>query len=145
MNGKKNAGASNKRGSRNFKLTPTTRAVRSALAISATMLALSGSGAAFAGTCAVTGLNEVTCNGVFTDDVTNTVPIIDLVPDLTLVVGTDGTTTVDPGAGSNGITSTWGGDATVVNYADIHVTDAFGIYMTSDDTADVDNRGSIYA
>jgi hypothetical protein len=43
------------------------------------MLALSGSGAAFAGTCAVTGLQEVTCTGVFTDPVNNTVPVINLV------------------------------------------------------------------
>src|SRR5688572_16733255 len=111
MNRSKNGSATKNRSYRNMKLAPTTRAIRSALALSATMLALSGSGAAMAGTCIVTGLQEVTCNGVFTDDVTNTVPVINVVPDLTLIVGDDGATTVDPAAGTNGITSTWGGDA----------------------------------
>ena len=146
MNGKNREGASRKRIYRTIKVAPTARAIRSALALSAALLALSGSGAALAGTCAVTSLNEVTCNGVFTDDVTNTVPVINLVEDLTLIVGTDGTTTVDPAAGSNGITSTWNGDAVVVNYAEINVQDAYGIYMYSiDGTASVTNDGSIYA
>src|SRR5688572_18047369 len=104
----------------NFKLAPTARAIRSALATSTVMLALAGSNAALAGTCTVTGLNEVTCNGVFTDDVANTVPVIASVPDLTLIVGDDGSTTVNPPAGSNGISSTWGGDATVISYAEIN-------------------------
>jgi hypothetical protein len=138
--------ANKNRGYRNFKLAPTTREIRSALAVSAAMLALSGSGTALAGTCAVTATNEVTCNGVFTDDVTNTVPAINLVEDLTLIVGTDGATTVDPAAGVNGITSTWNGDATVISYAAINVEDAAGIFMyTNDGTGTVDNYGAIYS
>jgi len=75
------------------------------------------------------------------DDVTNTVPVINIVPDLTLVVGDDGSTTVDPAAGVSGITSTWGGDATVITYADISTDGADGVYMYSDDTATFYNGG----
>ena len=139
----RNRSAGNPSARRNFKLAPTTHAIRSALAASAVVLALAGSNVALAGTCAVTGLNEVTCNGVFIDDVANTVPVINLVPDLTLVVGDDGSTTVDPAAGVSGISSTWGGDATVVTYAEITTDGADGVYMYSNETATFDNQGVI--
>jgi len=142
MNGNSKESASKQRLSRTIKVAPTTRAIRAALAVSATVLALSGSGAALAGTCIVSGTNEVTCSGVFTDDVTNTVPVVDVIPDLTLIVA-DGST-VDPAVGTNGITSTWGGDATVISYADITTTDAYGIYMsTTDGAGTIENYGNI--
>jgi outer membrane autotransporter protein len=125
-----------------LRVAPTTRAIRAALAASATLLALSGSSVALAGTC-TTGTPQIVCNGVFTDDVINSVNPSDVVQDLTLVVGTDGSTTVDPGLGTNGITSTWGGDAVVINYADIHTNQADGVYMSSAGTATVANYGSI--
>jgi outer membrane autotransporter protein len=143
MNGYKNRGTMKNRISRTIKVAPTTRAIRAALAVSATMLALSGSGTALAGTCAVSGVTEVTCNGVFTNSVDTTVPVIDLVPDLTLVVGDDLATTVDPAAGVTGISSTWGGDATVISYAEINTSGADGIYMYSDGTATVNNYGAV--
>src|SRR4249919_170551 len=70
MNGNKSS-AAQKRNYRTIKVAPTTRAIRAALALSATMLALSGSGAAFAaGTCTI-GDDPVVCNGTFGDDVYN--------------------------------------------------------------------------
>jgi hypothetical protein len=129
------------------RVAPTARAIRSALALSATLLALSGSGAAMAGTCAVTSLNEVTCNGVFTDDVTNTVPVINIVeePD----AHRRHRRHHHRGSGRPAATaSPRPGMATQssVSYAEINVEDAVGIYMyPNDGTATVENDGSIYA
>jgi hypothetical protein len=124
------------------RIAPTTRAIRSALALSATLVALSGSGVALAGTCtADPATNTVTCNGVFTDDVINSVDPGDVVVDLTLIVGSDGATTVDPTAGVNGITATWG-NASVVSYADIGTVDADGVHLASND-ATIANFGAI--
>ncbi len=142
MNGNKSGGANKNRIYKTIKVAPTTRAIRAALALSATMLALAGSGTAFAGTCSVTGLNEVTCSGPFVTSVETSVPVINLVPDLTLVL--DDSVTVDPLAGTTGLTSTWGGDATVVNYGEINTVGADGIYMYSNETATLSNYGSIY-
>ena len=142
MNGHKKSGQTKNRINRTIKVAPTTRAIRSALAISATMLALAGSGAAFAGTCSLTGLNEVTCSGVFTDPVEGTVPVINLVPDLTLVL--DDTVVVNTDPGETGVSSTWGGDATVISYGEINTVGGDGIYMYSDGTGTVNNYGSIY-
>src|SRR5690349_3178952 len=121
MNRNKNGSANRNRGYRNFKLSPTTRAIRSALALSAAMLALSGTTtASAAGFCGVSGIEEVSCNGSFNDDVSN---YVGTYVDLTLIVGNYAPTTVDPAAGVNGISSYWGGTATVINYAEINVTD----------------------
>jgi outer membrane autotransporter protein len=132
------------RAHRQPRLASTTRAIRNALTLSAAALAFSGSGVAFAQSCEITALHEVTCNGAFTDDVANTVPVVASVPDLTLVVGDDDATTVNPGYGTNGITSAWGGDATVINYAEINTGAADGIRMYSDDSATLGNFGEIY-
>src|SRR5436190_4187211 len=120
MNGNKSASASNKRTYRTIRVNPTTSAIRAALAVSATLLALTGSTAAFAaGSCAPgPGLLEVTCNGDFNDDVTSYAGAV--VPDLTMIVGNDGASTVNPPDFTFGISSYWGGDATVINYADIN-------------------------
>jgi len=144
MNGNKNGGAT-KRGYRNFKLSPTTRAIRSALALSAAMLALSGTTTVdAAGFCGVSGLQEVSCNGSFTDDVSNYVGAGPYV-DLTIIVGNYAATTVDPAAGVNGITDTFAGDQTVISYADINVTDAAGISMTGSYYSTAENYGNISA
>jgi hypothetical protein len=142
MNGNKSASASNKRTYRTIRVNPTTSAIRAALAVSATLLALTGTTAAFAaGVCAPgPGLNEVTCNGDFTDDVTSYAVTV---PDLTLIVGDDGASTVNPPNFTYGISSFWGGDATVINYADINTNYADGIHMESDGTGTVENHGSI--
>src|SRR6478735_2847846 len=131
MNRKKNGSATKNRSYRKIKLAPTTRAIRSALALSAAMLALSGTGAALAGTCSISDPLEVTCTGDFTNDVANDVPALAQVPDLTLILDED--TTVNPGAGDNGITSDWGGDPIVISYAEINVIDAIGIYVYTND------------
>src|SRR4249919_649726 len=81
MNGNKSGAG--KRNIRTIKVAPTTRAIRAALALSATMLAMSGSGVAFAaGTCTspVTAGDPVVCNGTFADDVYNYVSAGDIVP-----------------------------------------------------------------
>jgi hypothetical protein len=134
-----------------IRLAPTTRAIRAALAVSATMLALSGSGVALAGTClADAPTNTVTCNGVFSDDVINSVDPGDIVEDMTLVVGTDGNTTVVPAAGSSGITADWAGDVTVVNYADISTVGVYSAYAASiveygSGSATLLNYGNVHA
>jgi len=102
----------NARASRQPRLAVATRAIRRALVASAAALALSGSGVAFAGICGVTGLDEVSCNGVFTDTVTNTFPAV---PDLTLVLGNTLPTSVTPAAGDVGVDASWGGEATVIS------------------------------
>src|SRR6478735_5232478 len=127
-----------------LKIAATTRAIRSALALSAAMLALSGTSAALAGTCSITNPLEVTCTGDFTDDVATDVPALAQVEDLTLILDAD--TVVAATTGANGVSSTWGGDAVVISYADIDVQDAVGIYVkTPDGDASVDNHGEVYA
>ena len=51
MNGNTQRGPNRSRIYRTMKVAPTARAIRTALALSAAMLALSGSGVAMAGTC----------------------------------------------------------------------------------------------
>src|SRR4029077_20886664 len=117
-------------------------------ALSATMLAMSGSGVAFAaGTCTspVTAGDPVVCNGTFADDVSNYVDPGDFVPDMTLVVGSDGITTVDPADGVNGINAYWD-DATVITSAEINVINADGVHVnnhTVGGSVDAFNYGSI--
>ena len=126
------------------KATATAQAIRRALALSAALLALGGSGLAMAQSCNSTATLVVTCNGAFTDSVETYVNPGDLVADLTLVIGTDGTSTVNPPANVTGLTSTWGGDAVVITYADMNTSGADGVYMYSDDTATLTNDGAIY-
>ena len=129
-----------------LRLAPTARAVRAALALSATMLALGGGGGALAaGTCTASVANTVSCNGAFDAPVTDSIAPADLVPDLTLVIGDETASTVTPDSFDPGVLSTWGGNATVVNHADIHTDYADGIAIASDDTATVLNYGDIYA
>src|SRR5688500_6333548 len=92
--GRRNTG----RVTRTFKISPTTRAIRAALA---TMLALSGSGVAFAGDCVSNAADTMSCNGAFTETVPGTifVPTVDL----TLILGDEAPTSVIPLAGSIGI------------------------------------------
>ncbi len=139
MNGRTaNTGLNNARKSRAFKLSATTSAVRAALAVSATMLALAGSGVAYAGNCSVSALNTVSCNGVFTDTIIGFVPT----DDLTLVVGDTAPTSVTPGFGDDGIVAIWD-NVTVISYADITTEAADGIYAASDYTVSVTNHGNI--
>jgi outer membrane autotransporter protein len=128
---------------RALKLSPTTRAIRSALVLSAAMLALAGSSGVAAQSCDPSGTLQVTCNGAFANSVETYIQPVDLVADLTLVIGDDGTTTVVPPAGTTGLTSTWGGDATVISYADVDTYGADGLYMYSDGTATLTNHGPV--
>src|SRR5687768_15419716 len=117
--GRRNTG----RVTRTFKISPTTRAIRAALA---TMLALSG-GVAFAGDCVSNGGNTVSCNGLFTETVPGTIfaPTVDL----TLILGDEAPTSVIPLSGDIGIDATWGGMVGITSYADITTDGADGIHQ----------------
>jgi hypothetical protein len=127
-------------------VAPVTRAIRAALAISATLLALGGTGTAIAqSACKFTTATTVTCEGIFT----NTLPdpsFFTPVTDLTLVLGDSANsvpTSVTPSAGLMGIDANWGGKVGVTSYADITTQDADGIFAYSASTATVNNQGSI--
>jgi outer membrane autotransporter protein len=121
------------------RLSRTARAVRAALFVSA---AFALSPAAFAGTCTQTDTNEVTCTGTFTDDVYNSVPPANQVPDLTLILDAD--TVVTPAAGVNGLTANWGGDVVVISDADISTDGADAIYQYGSNTATLSSYGDLY-
>ncbi|HEY0197390.1 MAG TPA: hypothetical protein VGC19_02460, partial [Rhodanobacter sp.] len=124
------------------KVTPITHAVRAALAISFTLFALGGSGAAMAaGSCLTTAPNTISCNG----DFTNTLPGTEFAPvaDLTLVVGDTLPSSVTPAAGLIGIDASWGGNVSVVSAADITTAGADGIHAVGTTSALVSNSGSI--
>ena len=126
-------------------VTPVTRAIRAALAISATLLALGGSGTAIAQSCVFTTPATETCEGAFT----NTLPdpsFFTPVTDLTLVLGDSANTvptSVTPAAGLMGIDANWGGNVGVTSYADITTQGADGIFANNATTATVNNQGSI--
>jgi len=126
-------------------VAPVTRAIRAALAISATLLALGGSGVAMAQTCAFTAPTTETCEGAFTSTL-STPSSFPPVTDLTLVVGDSANsvpTSVTPAAGLMGIDANWGGSVGVTSYADITTQGADGIFAYSASTATVNNQGSI--
>jgi len=123
-------------------VAPVTRAIRAALAISATLLALGGSGAAIAqDTCTFTTPTTVSCDGAFT----NTLPGTYFAPidDLTLIAGDTAPTSVTPGIGLMGIDADWGGNVSVTTFADITTQGADGIFANSTAAATVNNQGSI--
>ena len=121
-----------------LRLSRTARAVRAALFATAIV----ASPVAFAQSCVQTATNEVTCTGVFTDDVINTVPLVNQVPGLSLII--DDATTVDPAAGINGLTAAWGGDVGVLSYAAINTDGADAIYVYGDLTATLATYGDLY-
>jgi outer membrane autotransporter protein len=124
------------------RVTPLTHAVRAALAISFTLFALGGSGAAIAaGTCVTTVPNTVSCNGDFTETLPGTV--FAPVADLTLVVGDSLPSSVIPGAGFIGIDATWGGNVGVFSAAEITTAGADGIHAVGTTSALVTNSGSV--
>jgi len=141
MNNRKFGRLNKTRVTRTYKLSPTTRAIRAALAISATVLALSGTGLAFAGTCASTAADTMSCNGDFTE----TVPGIIFAPtvDLTLILGDSTPTSVIPLAGDVGIDASWGGMVGITSYADIITDGADGIHQYGSTSATLNNYGSI--
>jgi len=94
-------------------VAPVTRAVRAALAVSATVLALSVPGVGLAGTCSYdAGSNTYLCNGGFAQTIAGTL----FIPpdDLTLVLGDQTPTSVIPAAGEVGIEAIWGGNVSVI-------------------------------
>lgn len=126
---------------RAIKVAPITGAIRAALAASATLLALAGSGVAFAGTCAPAAANTVSCNGDFTETVPGTLfaPAVDL----TLILGDVLPTNVIPAAGNIGVNAAWGGNVGVVSHADITTVGADGIRVSGATSASVSNSGDI--
>lgn len=126
-------------------VAPVTRAIRAALAMSATVLALSVPGVGFAGTCSYdSGSNTYVCNG----DFAQTVPGTLFIPpdDLTLVLGDQAPTSVTPGVGEVGIEAVWGGDVSVITNTGTSITtqgaDGLHAYSASG-TASVTHYGSI--
>ena len=142
MNANTNGRLNKGRFSRTYHVAPTTRAIRAALAISVTLLALSGSGASLAaGTCVNDATpNTVSCNGDFTN-----LPGGSFVPvaDLTLILGDNAPTSVTPAAGVVGVDAAWGGNVGVVNHAAITTAGADGILQYGSTTATLTNDGGI--
>jgi hypothetical protein len=124
---------------RRLKVAPVTRAVRSALAVSAAAFALAGSGAAFAGDCTAPAGNTIRCNGDFADTLNFAVE------DLTLVVGDEAPTTISPAGGNAGILADWAGAIGVVSSADITTYGADGIDAVGSGDISVESDGSIDA
>jgi len=125
-----------------FTVAPVTRAVRAALAISLTLLALGGSSAAFAaGMCAPGTLAATSCDGAFTSNAGHIhfTPIDDpaviqdhLVPH-----------SVTPAAGLMGIDAHWGGNAGAT-HADITTVGADELFAHSPTASSVGSaRGTI--
>jgi outer membrane autotransporter protein len=128
--------------------TPIARAIRNALAVSATALALSMPAVGFAaGTCSFdAGTNTYVCNG----DFTQTVPDSGFVPpaDLTLVLGDEAPASVTPASGDIGVDAAWSGNVSVITGADTDIgsSGADGLRAYSADAmASVANYGSIHA
>lgn len=128
------SGAKRRRGPR---IAPVTRAVRTALAVSAAAFAFAGSGVAFAGDCTVPVDNVVHCNGDFVDTINFAVE------DLTLVVGDESPSTVMPAPGDAGILADWAGDIGVTSLADIATYAANGIHAYGSGDIAIDNDGSV--
>lgn len=124
---------------RTLKVAPVARAVRAALAGSAAMLALAGSGPALAGDCTVPVDNTIRCNGDFTDTLNFAVE------DLTLVVGDETPTSIAPPSGNAGILADWSGHIGVSSSADITTRDADGIDAIGNGDIDISNDGNIGA
>ena len=141
MNTINNARPNKGRVIRTYHVAPTTRAIRAALAVSVTMLALSGSGVALAGTCTTDATtNTVSCDGAFTN-----LPGGSFTPvaDLTLVLGDSAPTSVTPAAGTVGVDASWGGNVGVVSHADITTSGADGIQQYGSTSATLTNYGGI--
>ena len=141
MNGHTNGRWNRTNSTRTYHLAPTTRAIRAALAISVTMLALGGSGLALAGTCVNdTTPKTISCDGDFTG-----LPDGNFVPvaDLTLVLGDTAPTSVTPAAGTVGVEASWGGSVGVITGADITTSGADGIHEYGSTSASLTNTGTI--
>jgi hypothetical protein len=125
------------------RLAATAVAIRNGLAVSAAVLALSGSGVAFAaGTCAPSATATVSCNGDFGDTVNNSINPGDIVTDLTLVLGDVAPTTVTPSFGAIGVVGNWDGAVGITTYADIRTYAAEGV-LAYGDTVTLNNHGHI--
>jgi hypothetical protein len=92
---KNRAGSPKPRHARVIKVAPVTRAIRAALAISATSLALAASGAAFAGTCAFPATTSIHCTYGFQLEAMQPVRDLTRVPDA-------GETLLQPSGGAFG-------------------------------------------
>ncbi len=142
MNTQANNRRISSRTGRELTVTPVAFAIRAVLAISGTLLALGGSGAAFAaGTCVPTTTNTFSCNG----DFVGVLPGVEFVPvvDMTLILGDSAPTSVIPAPGQIGVDATWGGNVGVTSFADIVTEGADGMHVSGTTSATVDNQGSI--
>jgi outer membrane autotransporter protein len=141
MNGHTNGRRNRTCSTRTYHVTPTTRAIRAALAITVTMVALGGSGLALAGTCTTDATtNTVSCDGDFTGlPGGNFTPVADL----TLILGDSAPTSVTPAAGTVGVEASWGGNVGVITGADITTSGADGIHEYGSTSASLTNTGTI--
>jgi outer membrane autotransporter protein len=130
-------------GSRRLPQRPTTRAIRVALLASSTFFALAGSSVALAQSCVQTDPLEVTCTGTFTDSVNTHIPLVNQVPDLTIIVGEAPATTVTPGTGVVGLNASYGGTMTVLSDADFTTLNADGITIFGTNDAVLTSYGDI--
>jgi outer membrane autotransporter protein len=127
-------------------VTPIARAIRIALAVSATALTLAAPLSSFAGDCSLdAGNNAYACDGVFTQtlpDGSLTAP-----DDLTLVLGGVAPTSVITAVGAMGIDADWGGNVSVVSDAgtDIETDGADGVHVhAAYGNAAFTNYGSVH-
>ncbi|HEY9400010.1 MAG TPA: hypothetical protein VIP76_00685 [Luteimonas sp.] len=89
------AGSAKRRNARVIKVAPVTRAIRAALAVSATTLALTASGSLFASNCVTSVSTSIHCSGTFHDATVRDVAT-HAVFDLTTVRGDDAPGSVVP-------------------------------------------------
>ncbi|MFT3807601.1 autotransporter outer membrane beta-barrel domain-containing protein [Arenimonas sp.] len=138
--------ASNRHRRSGPKQRATTRAIRAALVLSGALLA-SGGNAVWAGTCAVSGVDSIACNGIF-DTPAPDAPLVFAIDDLTVVVGELDVTSIFSD-GVDGIQMTGAtGSGTLVNYGAIAAYgggDANAVDMTAYDDVLVENAGSLLA
>jgi outer membrane autotransporter protein len=122
-----------------LRLSRTARAVRAAL-FTAAALAIAPS--TFAQSCTETATNEVTCTGAFTGNVYDSVPLVNKVSGLSLIV--DDATTVDPAVGVSGIDVSMVGDISVLNYGAINTDGVDAIHVYGSTTATLSSYGDLY-
>jgi len=146
------------RRTRVIKVSKTARAIKTALAMSAVMLSLAGTGQAWAGTCASLGTPTTNCTDVTNGGPWNNDTIsqgdfpVAADPNETVLGGVLGPTNVTNGGfGFDGVYADWDGDNNVVigGFAVITVSGADGVSVLADTTylgvaeADIDVGGII--
>ena len=129
------------------RLASMPQAIRSAMAMPVLALALAGSGAAYAGSCGITGPNTVECDGVFNTPVPDA-PLVTVIDDLTLILGSNGPTSVQSD-GVDGVQMVGiSGSETLINYGSITTYGGYGanaVDINAYGDVTFDNAGSVIA